>query len=109
LGRLGFHPSEEGLELAVRQQRLDRRILARQLGFGQQRMHLAVAHAMQELRLPPALALGNEMVRVALCWRNLAVAQRTDHHIVKPRIHFVSPNGAGAADADDSSASASSA
>jgi hypothetical protein len=49
------------------------------------------------------------MVRVALCWRNLAVAQRTDHHIIKPRIHVVSPNGAGAADADDSSASASSA
>jgi hypothetical protein len=49
------------------------------------------------------------MVRVTLCWRNLAVAQRTDHNIVKPRIHGVSRNGAGAADSDDSSASASSA
>jgi len=92
-----FNPVYEGLKFTVRQQSLDGRILARQLGLGQQRMHLAVAHAMQELCLPPALALGNEVVRVALCWRNLAVAQRTDHDIVKPRIQGVSPNGAGAA------------
>jgi hypothetical protein len=70
----------------VSQQSLDGRILARQLGFGEQRMHLAVTHAMQELGLPPALALGNEVVRVALCRWNHAVAQRTNHDIAKPRV-----------------------
>ena len=68
------------------QQGLDGRVLARQLGFGEQRMHLAVTHAMQELGLPPALALGNKVVRVALRWWNHAVAQRTNHDIAKPRV-----------------------
>jgi hypothetical protein len=96
-----FHPGDESLKFRVCQQSLDGRILTRQLGFSQQRVHLAVAHAMQELCLTPAFALGNEVVRVALRRWNFALAQGANHDIVWPRIHGISPDRLRAADSDE--------
>ena len=67
----------------------------------------AVAHAMQELGLPPALALGHKVVRVALGRWNHAVAQGADQDIAKLRIQGASPGWAGAVESSDSSASTS--
>ena len=60
------------------EQRFDGRVLPSQLGFGQQRMNLAVAHAVHERRLPPTFALGHQVVGIALRGRYAPAAQRTD-------------------------------
>jgi hypothetical protein len=60
------------------QQGLHGGVVACQLGLGQQRVDLAVADAMQELRVPPALALGHQVVGVALGGRDGAVAEGAD-------------------------------
>ena len=71
------------------QQSLDSRILDRQLGFSEQRVHLAMANTMQVLGLPPAFTLGNQVVRITLFGWDLALAQRTDHNLLNPNIHSV--------------------
>ena len=60
-------------------QRLYGGVLACQLGFGKQRVHLPVTDTVQELRLTPALALWHQMMAVGLRWRDQTGAQRTNH------------------------------
>ena len=89
--RLGLHPNHKRLQLRMRQQRLDCCVFAGQLGFAQQRMDLAVTHPVQELGAATALALGHQMVCVALRRRNHTFAQRAGQNSRRPGVHCVYP------------------
>lgn len=61
-------------------------VLASQFVFSEQGMNLAVADAVQHCGLAPALALGHQVVQVALCRRNAPVAQRASQGRLFPRV-----------------------
>ena len=78
---LGLHPADEAGHFFVLLQGLDRGVGAGQFGFGEQRMDLPVANAVQHHRLHAAVRLGDQMVRILLAGRHRALAKRAQHGI----------------------------
>jgi hypothetical protein len=75
----GLHPPDEAGHLFGQLQGLDRGVGARQFGFGEQCVNLAVANPVQHHRLSTPVRLGHQMVRVLLTGWNGAFAQWTPH------------------------------
>jgi len=56
-----------------------------ELGLAEQRVDLAVAHAVQHRGVPPAPSLGHQVVRIGLRGRDGAIAQRADRVVGSAR------------------------
>jgi hypothetical protein len=74
----GSNPGDKNCDVRVSQQGLHRVKLPGQFSFGEERMYLTMAYAMQVLGKSAAFGSWYQMMGVALTFGNLAFAQRTD-------------------------------
>jgi hypothetical protein len=89
VGGLVSYPSEKNSKLRVLPESTHLAIVASKLVFIQQSMNLSVADSMQPNRLHATLRLWDEMMGIALCIRDDALAKRAYERFFLPCVRAV--------------------